>query len=186
MISDANRDLQELEVAIRRANDERYAFYRMLHTTDLVLWRLEDLMEDGVERLPDGVDVRIRESLSGLPPGCLDPLVGGRTQAVLDSIFDVQEKLFRWRNPRRMPAPEVEEEPPPVDEVADAAVRVYARELISDSPRGVAWSDLAAGRRPTERMQLERVLEGLESEDVIYCDRWHGRRYHLVREEIGG
>ena len=101
MIADACLSIEELEEEIRAENDRKYAFYRMLHATDRVLWRLEELNRDGVKELPAGLGARIREALAELPTACLEPLVDGSVQETLDGIFDAQERLFRWRYPDR-------------------------------------------------------------------------------------
>jgi hypothetical protein len=101
MIDETNLAIEELQEAIRRENERRYAFYRMLNATDRVLWRLEELNRDGVKIIPEDMRERMRESLSELRDS---PLV----QEVLDSIFEVQERLFRWRDPQRVPEDEEE------------------------------------------------------------------------------
>lgn len=109
MIDETNLAIEELEEEIRRDNDRRYAFYRMLNATDRVLWRLEELNRDGIKAIPGDVRIRMRESLNELPTACLEVYRDSdHVQEVLDSIFEVQERLFRWRDPQR--APEEEEE----------------------------------------------------------------------------
>lgn len=100
-IAAAGVAIEELADEIRRENDRRYAFYRMLHATDRVLWRLEELNRDGITKLPADLAARIRPALAELPESCLEALVGGSVQQVLDSVFEVQERLFRWRQPGR-------------------------------------------------------------------------------------
>ncbi|HLH68443.1 MAG TPA: hypothetical protein VKY90_05315 [Candidatus Dormibacteraeota bacterium] len=109
MIDETNLAIEELQEAIRRENERRYAFYRMLNATDRVLWRLEELNRDGVKIIPEDMRERMRESLSELPPSCLEALRDSPlVQEVLDSIFEVQERLFRWRDPQRVPEDEEE------------------------------------------------------------------------------
>ncbi|HXM57722.1 MAG TPA: hypothetical protein VOB72_20160 [Candidatus Dormibacteraeota bacterium] len=109
MIDETNLAIEELEEEIRRENDRRYAFYRMLNATDRVLWRLEELNRDGVKVIPGGMRVRMRESLTELPASCLEIFRDSdHVQEVLDSVFEVQERLFRWRDPQRMPDDEEE------------------------------------------------------------------------------
>src|SRR5712672_842471 len=98
MIDETNLAIEELEEEIQRENDRRYAFYRMLNATDRVLWRLEELNRNGVKRIPSALRRRIRDTLADLPRECLAELHDGdRVQEVLDSVFDVQYRLFCWR-----------------------------------------------------------------------------------------
>ena len=109
MIDETNLAIEELEEEIRRENDRRYAFYRMLNATDRVLWRLEELNRDGIKMIPGGMRVRMRGSLTELPSSCLEVFRDSdHVQEVLDSVFEVQERLFRWRDPQRMPDDEEE------------------------------------------------------------------------------
>src|SRR2546429_210085 len=76
MIDETNLAIEELEEEIRRENDRRYAFYRMLNATDRVLWRLEELNRDGVQGIPRGMRKRRREPLTELAPACLGVFPG--------------------------------------------------------------------------------------------------------------
>jgi len=109
MIDETNLAIEELEEEIRRENDRRYAFYRMLNATDRVLWRLEELNRDGIKVIPGDMCGRMRESLTELPASCLEIFrQSDHVQEVLDSVFEVQERLFRWRDPQRLPDDEEE------------------------------------------------------------------------------
>jgi hypothetical protein len=109
MIDETNVAIGELEQQIRRENDRRYAFYRMLHATDRVLWRLEEMNRDGISAIPDDMRGRIRESLDELPGPCIEVLRDSeQVQEVLDSLFEVQDRLFRWRDPQRVAEEEEE------------------------------------------------------------------------------
>jgi hypothetical protein len=109
MIDETNLAIEELEEEIRRENDRRYAFYRMLNATDRVLWRLEELNRDGIKMIPCDMRGRMRESLTELPNACMEVYRDSeQVQEVLDSVFEVQERLFRWRDPQRMPEEEEE------------------------------------------------------------------------------
>jgi hypothetical protein len=111
MIDETNLAIEELEEEIRRENERRYAFYRMLNATDRVLWRLEELNRDGVKQIPGDMRMRMRDSLTELPNACLEVFRDSEAvQEVLDSVFEVQERLFRWRDPQRMPDDEEEPE----------------------------------------------------------------------------
>lgn len=86
--------------ALRRENRRRYAFQRMLAATDRVLWRLEEMNRDGVKIVPKPVRAQIRELAGSIPIDMGEPLRDtGQVQESLDSVFEVQERLFRWRYP---------------------------------------------------------------------------------------
>jgi hypothetical protein len=109
MIDETNLAIEELEEEIRRENDRRYAFYRMLNATDRVLWRLEELNRDGIKTIPGDMRSRMRESLTELPKACIEVYRDSEhVQEVLDSVFEVQERLFRWRDPQRLAEEEEE------------------------------------------------------------------------------
>ena len=100
MIDEANLAIQTLQDRIRRDNERRYAFYRMLHATDRVLWQLEEMNRDGVKTIPLDLRETIREELTEIPPAVSDVFRDTEVvQEVLDSIFEVQERLFRWKDP---------------------------------------------------------------------------------------
>jgi hypothetical protein len=100
MIDHTNGKILRQLTALRRENRRRYAFQRMLEATDRVLWRLEELNRDGIKTVPKPVRAEIRELAGTMPPdigaGLRD---SGRVQDTLDSLFEVQERLFRWRYP---------------------------------------------------------------------------------------
>jgi hypothetical protein len=101
MIDETNLAIEELREDIRRENARRYTFYRMLSATDRVLCRLEELNRDGVKAISSDISTRMRESLSELPTSCMEVYRDSeRVREVFDSIFEVQERLFRWRDPR--------------------------------------------------------------------------------------
>lgn len=96
-----NIKIEEAREHIRRENARRYAFYTMLHTSDRILWRLEEMNRDGIRTLPATARRQIREQIADLPPEVLEAFDDSdQTQAVLDSIFEMQERLFKWRNPQ--------------------------------------------------------------------------------------
>lgn len=86
--------------ALRRENRRRYAFHRMLAATDRVLWRLEEMNRDGVKTVPQRTRTEIRAMGEKMPARIADGLRdSGQVQDTLDSLFEVQERLFRWRYP---------------------------------------------------------------------------------------
>jgi len=90
----------EQETALRRQNRRRYAFQRMLEATDRVLWRLEEMNRDGVKTVPAPVRSELRDAVELMPDHVREPLKdSGQVQDALDSLFEIQERLFRWRFP---------------------------------------------------------------------------------------
>src|SRR5216683_1266316 len=85
MIDHTSSRIEQQETALRRQNRRRYAFQRMLEATDRVLWRLEEMNRDGVKTVPNHVREPLRDC--------------AQVQDTLDSLFEIQERLFRWRYP---------------------------------------------------------------------------------------
>jgi hypothetical protein len=100
MIDQTSSRIERQESSLRRQNRRRYAFQRMLEATDRVLWRLEEMNRDGVKTVPGRVRAEIREVAGNMPSHVREPLRdGGHVQDTLDSLFEVQERLFKWRFP---------------------------------------------------------------------------------------
>src|SRR2546430_8977698 len=100
MIDHTNSRIEQQQRVLRRQNRRRYAFLRMLQATDRLLWRLEELNRDGVHTVPKRVRVGIREVVGTMPDHVAEALRDtGQVQDTLDSMFEVQERLFRWRYP---------------------------------------------------------------------------------------
>ena len=100
MIDRTSSRIGQLQTALRRHNRRRYAFHRLLEATDRLLWRLEELNRDGVKALPRRIRAEAREVVEAMPDHVAEPFRDtGRVQDTLDSLFDVQERLFRWRYP---------------------------------------------------------------------------------------
>src|ERR1700686_1114950 len=92
--------IEQQETALRRQKKRRYAFQRMLEATDRVLWRLEEMNRDGVTSVPAKVRAELRGAVELMPDHVREPLRdAGHVQDTLDSLFEVQERLFRWRFP---------------------------------------------------------------------------------------
>src|ERR1700682_2091695 len=92
--------IEQQETALRRQMRRRYAFQRMLEATDRVLWRLEEMNRDGVKSVPAPVRAEIRGVVENMPNHVREPLRdGGEVQDTLDSLFEIQERLSRWRYP---------------------------------------------------------------------------------------
>jgi GTP cyclohydrolase I len=100
VIDHTSNRIEQHQLALRRENRRRYAFQRMLEATDRVLWRLEEMNRDGVKTVPKRVRAEVRELAGSMPQQVREPLRdSGQVQDMLDSVFEVQERLFRWRFP---------------------------------------------------------------------------------------
>jgi hypothetical protein len=100
MIDHTSSRIEQQESALRRQNRRRYAFQRMLEATDRLLWRLEEMNRDGIKTVPAPVRTELREAVELMPDHVREPLRDtGHVQDTLDSLFEVQERLFRWRYP---------------------------------------------------------------------------------------
>ena len=100
MIDHTSNRIEEEKTAVRRANRRRYAFHRMLLATDRMLWRLEEMNRDGVKAVPQRVRAELRGLVEAMPVTVGATLrETDRVQDALDSLFEVQERLFRWRFP---------------------------------------------------------------------------------------
>ena len=100
MIDQTNSRIEQQQRVLRREKRRRYAFQRMLRATDRVLWRLEEMNRDGVRTVPKRVRVEIREVVETMPIHVAEPLRdSAQVQDMLDGMFEIQERLFRWRYP---------------------------------------------------------------------------------------
>lgn len=100
MIDHTSSRIEEHETALRRANKRRYAFHHMLQATDRLLWRIEELNRDGARVVPKRVRAQLREVAAAMPREIAQSLRdSGDVQDTLDSLFEMQERLFRWRYP---------------------------------------------------------------------------------------
>lgn len=100
MIDNTSTRIKEQETALRRQMRRRYAFQRLLEATDRLLWRLEEMNRDGVRTVPAPVRAELRELVETMPREVRTSLRdSGQVQDTLDCLFDVQERLFRWRHP---------------------------------------------------------------------------------------
>lgn len=100
MIDHTSTRIEQQETALRRQNRRRYAFQRMLEATDRVLWQLEEMNRDGVKNVPAVLRAQLTEVVEIMPDHIREPLrADGPVQDMLDSLFEVQERLFKWRFP---------------------------------------------------------------------------------------
>ena len=100
MIDQTSSRIEQQETTLRRRMRRRYAFQRMLEATDRALWRLEEMNRDGVKTLSAQARAELRDVAETMPNHVREPLRdAGQVQEALDSLFEVQERLFRWRYP---------------------------------------------------------------------------------------
>jgi|SRR5690242_2501780 hypothetical protein len=100
MIDHTSSRIEQQQTATIRHNRRRYAFHRMLQTTDRILWRLEELNRDGVKTVPKRVRAEIQGAVDEMPEHVREPFRDTpAVQDMLDSLFEIQEQLFRWRYP---------------------------------------------------------------------------------------
>jgi hypothetical protein len=100
MIDQTSSRIEEHEAAVRLANRRRYAFHRMLQATDRLLWRLEEMNRDGVKVVPKPVRTELHRVAETMPDRVRDVMRDtGEVQDTLDGLFELQERLFRWRYP---------------------------------------------------------------------------------------
>lgn len=102
MIEDASRTITELAEEIQRENDRRYRVGKWIHVTDRVLNALERLNLHGTKEIPGDVRQQARTAIDTLPNDVREVYVDkGNVQETLDSVFEVQERLFRLGGPPR-------------------------------------------------------------------------------------
>ncbi|HKW06864.1 MAG TPA: hypothetical protein VJS19_04775 [Candidatus Dormibacteraeota bacterium] len=100
MIDHTSTRIEERQTEIVRENRRRYAFHRMLQATDRMLWRLEEMNRDGIMVMPRAALTEMRGLSRMLPSRARESLrETADVQDALDSLFEVQEQLFRWRFP---------------------------------------------------------------------------------------
>ena len=100
MIDHTSSRIEQHQTELRRENRRRYAFQRMLAASDRLLWRVEELNRDSVKTVPKRVQAQIRSAVGTMPAHVREAMRDtGQVQDTLDSLFEVQERLFRWRFP---------------------------------------------------------------------------------------
>ena len=103
MLEDANRDIQRLCQEDLRRRWRQQRLDRVVHAIDGLLFQLEDLNLQGVDRVPATLRERAGHILDAVPSReeyeCLR--VRYRVVPMMDVLFRAQEVLFRLRDPRR-------------------------------------------------------------------------------------
>lgn len=96
MIEHASVEIEQLAEEIRAANERRDRTRTLIARTDRVVNRLEVLNHGGTKRLLPGDLSKIRRFLADVPAACMEAFRDSENvQEVLDSMFEVQERLLR-------------------------------------------------------------------------------------------
>src|SRR5262245_3768431 len=103
MLEDANRDIQRLCQEDLRRRWRQQQLDRVVHAIDDLLFQLEDLNLQGVDRVAAVLRERAGESLDAVPSReeYESLRVRYRVVPMMDVLFRAQEVLFRLRDPRR-------------------------------------------------------------------------------------
>src|SRR2546422_11744582 len=103
MFEDANRDIERLtrEALARRMRQQQLD--RFVHAIDDLLFQLEDLNLQGIDRVPANLRERAGSILEAVPSHeeYESLRVRYRVVPMMDVLFRAQEVLFRLRDPRR-------------------------------------------------------------------------------------
>lgn len=76
------------------------AYDKLIALTDTVLWQLEEMNRDGVSELPQRHRQVIENRFADLPAWLRDKYCGeGSVQQALDSLFEMQQAIFKARHP---------------------------------------------------------------------------------------
>ena len=100
MIDQTNVRIGQANAELRRRKAREQRFDRLLKLTDVVLWQLEEMNRDGLAVVPDTSRAAIDRELNEMPESlrrlyCSD----GSVQCALDSLFEMQQALFKARHP---------------------------------------------------------------------------------------
>ena len=100
MIDQTNVRIGEATAELRRRKAREQKFDRLLRLTDVVLWQLEEMNRDGYTSVPGRSQAAIVDKLAAMPESlrrlyCAD----GSVQSALDSLFEMQQALFKARHP---------------------------------------------------------------------------------------
>src|SRR5215472_12461816 len=103
MLEDANRDIQRLCQEDLRRRWRQQQLDRVVHAIDDLLFQLEDLNLQGIDRVPATLRERAGQILDAVPSREEYEVLRVRYRVVpmMDVLFRAQEVLFRLRDPRR-------------------------------------------------------------------------------------
>jgi hypothetical protein len=103
MLEDANRDIERLCREDLRRRWRQKQLDRVVHAIDDLLFQLENLNLQGVDRVPATLRERAGQILDAVPTREEYEVLRVRYRVVpmMDVLFRAQEVLFRLRDPRR-------------------------------------------------------------------------------------
>jgi hypothetical protein len=130
MLEDANRDIQRLCQEDLRRRWRQQQLDRVVHAIDDLLFQLEDLNLQGVDRVPATLRERAGQILDAVPnrEEYENLRVRYRVIPMMDVLFRAQEVLFRLRDPHRAMYIDEDEEEAAAAAAAVAEVLVTAEE----------------------------------------------------------
>ncbi|GAC1657400.1 MAG: hypothetical protein NVS9B1_15040 [Candidatus Dormibacteraceae bacterium] len=100
MIDQTNAHIGEATIELRRRKERRIQFDRLLRLTDVVLWQLEEMNRDGLAQVPGRRQAAIVTHLEEMPTSLRALYCDtGSVQCALDSLFEMQQALFKARHP---------------------------------------------------------------------------------------
>jgi hypothetical protein len=100
MIDQTNARIGQATAELRRRKARELKFERLLRLTDVVLWQLEEMNRDGVAHVPQPRQAAIRDKLAEMPESLRRLYCAhGSVQCALDSLFEMQQALFKARHP---------------------------------------------------------------------------------------
>ena len=130
MLQDANRDIQRLCQEDLRRRWRQQQLDRVVHAIDDLLFQLEDLNLQGIDRVPATLRERAGQILDAVPSREEYEVLRVRYRVVpmMDVLFRAQEVLFRLRDPQRATYEDEDAEERVVVGVAAAQALVTADE----------------------------------------------------------
>ena len=100
MIDQTSARIGQATADLRRRKARQARFDRLLRLTDVVLWQLEEMNRDGVAHVPDRHQAAIVDKLAEMPESLRRMYrAEGPVQLALDSLFEMQQALFKARHP---------------------------------------------------------------------------------------
>jgi hypothetical protein len=137
MLEDANRDIQRLCREDLRRRWRLQQLDRVVHAIDDLLFQLEDLNLQGVDRVPATLRERAGRILDAVPSREEYEALRVRYRVVpmMDVLFRAQEVLFKLRDPRRATYddedPEEDRCPVPAGSVAPTTAAAPAQAFVT-------------------------------------------------------
>jgi hypothetical protein len=128
MLEDANRDIQRLCQEDLRRRFRQQQLDRVVHAIDDLLFQLEDLNLQGIDRVPANLRERAGSILEAVPSHeeYENLRVRYRVVPMMDVLFRAQEVLFRLRDPRRAMYEAEDEREAAAEAMANAAAAAAA------------------------------------------------------------